>query len=252
LADDEASGALRDVRDARRSLHEAVAAPWWVSTLVVVGVAGAVASIYGGALTFAAALAAVAFVGAFVVLPAPFVRRWRRRELGVRFVSQAERVVRYRIARAVTFTLIVMVATVLKFALPPATVLTYAAQFAVAGALFSLYVWGMPRTHYYAYGLSRAVLKGHGPPGDIDELIRLRLRLKVCSVLAAIEEIDFGLLAEILRVNPAVLGEQMVALTNAQYAQARPNTEDSRRQWLSITKTGRQAYARHVYALAAA
>jgi hypothetical protein len=240
------------VRGARRALHRAVGAPWWMSTLVVAGLAGAVASIFGGALTFPAGLAlAGVLVAAFVLVPGVLVKR-RRRTLRVRFVSQTERVLLYRIAWYMTLTVTVMVATALKYVLPPATVLAYGVQFLTVGVLIGLCVWGIPRTKRYAYGARRALLKGQGRPGDIDELISPRQRLKVCTALAAIEQIDVDLLAKTLRLSSAALGEQITPLIAARHVCTRPDAEDRRHPWISLTDTGRAAYSGHLRALLAA
>jgi hypothetical protein len=252
VALDDSTGSLADVRDARRALHRAVGAPWWMSTLVVVGLAGAVASIFGGALTFPSGVAlAGALVAAFILVPGVLVKR-RRRTLRVRFVSQTERVLPYRIAWYVTLTVTVMVAMVLKYVLPPATVLAYAVQFLTAAVLIGLCVWGIPRTKRYTYGARRAVLKGQGPPGDIDELISPCRRLKVCTALAAIEQIDVGLLAKTLQLSTAALGEQISPLVAARHVCTRPDAQDPRHRWIALTDTGRMAYSGHVRALLAA
>jgi DNA-binding MarR family transcriptional regulator len=96
------------------------------------------------------------------------------------------------------------------------------------------------------------VLKGQGPPGDIDELISSCQRLKVCTALAAIEQIDVGLLAKTLQLSTAALGEQITQLVAACHVCTRPDAEDQRHQWISLTDTGRTAYSGHVRALLAA
>jgi hypothetical protein len=141
VAHDDSTGSLADVRDARCALHRAVGAPLWMSTLVVVGLAGAVAtSIFGGALPYPSGLAlAGALVAAFILVPGVLVKRGRR-TLRVRFVAQTERVLRYRIVWYLTLTVTVMAAVVLKYVLPPATVLAYAVQFPTAAVLIGLCV----------------------------------------------------------------------------------------------------------------
>jgi len=217
----------------------------------MVGLAGAVASIFGGALALPAGLALAGVpVAALILVPGVLVKR-RRRTLRVRFVSQLERVLPYRIAWYVTLTITVMVALVLKYVLPPATLLAYAVQFLTAAVLIGWCVWGIPRTKRYTYGARRAVLKGQGRPGDIDELIRPRQRLKVCTALGAIEQIDLGLLAKTVQLRTAALGEQITPLVAARYVCIRPDAEDPRHQWISLADAGRAAYIGHFRALLA-
>lgn len=83
-----------------------------------------------------------------------------------------------------------------------------------------------------------------------DEVIHARHRLQLCALLEAVESLDFTTLRETLEVSDSVLSKQLRHLSDAGYVDLTKSPHAGRtRTWLSLTPTGRSAYAGHVAAL---
>jgi len=83
-----------------------------------------------------------------------------------------------------------------------------------------------------------------------DELIHAPKRLRICAVLAAATAAEFATLRDALDVSDSVLSKHLTALESADYITTRRELRNSRqRVWVSLTPTGRRAYAGHVQAL---
>ena len=83
-----------------------------------------------------------------------------------------------------------------------------------------------------------------------DELIHEPKRLRICAVLAAATAAEFATLRDALDVSDSVLSKHLTALESADYITTRRELRNSRqRVWVSLTPTGRRAYAGHVQAL---
>lgn len=83
-----------------------------------------------------------------------------------------------------------------------------------------------------------------------DEVIHARHRLQICALLEPVESLDFATLRETLEVSDSVLSKQLRHLTDAGYVDLTKSPHAGRtRTWLSLTSTGRSAYAGHVLAL---
>ncbi|MER5321032.1 transcriptional regulator [Streptosporangium roseum] len=77
-------------------------------------------------------------------------------------------------------------------------------------------------------------------------------RLRICALLEAAEQVEFGLVRERLGVSDSVLSKHVSVLMDAGYVQQTKAVRDTRqRVWLSLTKSGRAAYRAHVAALRA-
>ncbi|ACZ88113.1 transcriptional regulator [Streptosporangium roseum] len=77
-------------------------------------------------------------------------------------------------------------------------------------------------------------------------------RLRICALLEAAEQVEFGLVRERLGVSDSVLSKHVSVLMDAGYVQQTKGVRDTRqRVWLSLTKSGRAAYRAHVAALRA-
>ena len=75
-------------------------------------------------------------------------------------------------------------------------------------------------------------------------------RLRICAMLEAAEQIEFGLVQERLQVSASVLSKHVSVLMDAGYVQQTKAVRDTRqRVWLALTKSGRAAYHAHVAAL---
>ncbi len=83
-----------------------------------------------------------------------------------------------------------------------------------------------------------------------DELIHAPKRLRICAVLAAATAAEFATLRDALDVSDSVLSKHLTALESADYITTGRELRNSRqRVWVSLTPTGRRAYAGHVQAL---
>ena len=85
---------------------------------------------------------------------------------------------------------------------------------------------------------------------SFDELIHAPNRLMICALLEPIDEMEFALLKEQLAVSDSVLSKHLKVLADANYLDVKKVTKDGRqRTWLSLSKTGADAYKAHAKAL---
>jgi DNA-binding MarR family transcriptional regulator len=85
-----------------------------------------------------------------------------------------------------------------------------------------------------------------------DATIHAPNRLRICALLDAAERIEFGEMQNRLGVSASVLSKHVGVLMAAGYVEQTRAVRDTRqRVWLSLTKTGREAYRVHVAALRA-
>jgi DNA-binding MarR family transcriptional regulator len=92
-----------------------------------------------------------------------------------------------------------------------------------------------------------------GDPLDgFDATIHAPNRLRICALLDAVVEAEFGAIQERLDVSASVLSKHVSVLIDAGYVKQRKATRDTRqRVWLQLTDTGRTAYRAHITALRA-
>lgn len=97
-------------------------------------------------------------------------------------------------------------------------------------------------------------------PGEVvarfDEAIDAPVRLRVCGLLAAAGQVEFGVLREALGVSDATLSKHLKVLVGAGFVEvhkaASTNRADARRPtWLRLTREGRAAFSAHVAELRA-
>lgn len=84
-----------------------------------------------------------------------------------------------------------------------------------------------------------------------DELIHVPTRLRMVAALAAVVDLEFGVLEEALGVSTSLLSKQLRLLADAGYVvlEKRPQPFGRPRTWIRLTPTGRTAYLGHVEAL---
>ncbi|WP_405141562.1 transcriptional regulator [Sphaerisporangium sp. NBC_01403] len=86
----------------------------------------------------------------------------------------------------------------------------------------------------------------------LDPLIHAPARLRVMSLLAAMEEAEFAFVRDAVEVSDSVLSKHAAALETAGYVVIRKGHVGKRpRTWLRLSDAGREAYAAHVAALQA-
>lgn len=80
-----------------------------------------------------------------------------------------------------------------------------------------------------------------------DTIIHAPNRLQICGFLAALEEAEFAVVREAIKVSDSVLSKQASQLEEAGYLKIRKATVETRqRTWLALTLRGRKAFAAHV------
>ena len=242
MVSDDPQGSVSDVLDAWRVLAAVVKAPWWMQPLAVVGGAAAMAALTGGGLSGTGFVTALVIMLVTIYLPIFVVVR-QRLALGVRLRRRRRTTRRWLLAWLVFFVF-VGTAYGLMWVLPLGTPLAYAAEFAACAAILGSYMAVATRDPV-GNDAGRLVL-AEDYPGQFDPLIASPLRLKMCTSLAAIEEIELGLLAHCLGQQPDALIPDVAELARAQYVWGR---HDAGRNWTALTPDGRVRYRRHVAAL---
>lgn len=85
-----------------------------------------------------------------------------------------------------------------------------------------------------------------------DVVVHAPNRLRVCALLDAAGEAEFGLVQQQLGVSASVLSKHVGVLMDAGYVEQRKALRDTRqRVWLRLTRQGEDAYRGHLAALRA-
>ncbi|GII80263.1 transcriptional regulator [Sphaerisporangium rufum] len=85
---------------------------------------------------------------------------------------------------------------------------------------------------------------------ELDTAIHAPVRLRMMSLLAALEEAEFAYVRDELGVSDSVLSKHAAALEVAGYVVVRKGHVGKRpRTWLGLSAAGRRAYQAHVAAL---
>ena len=80
-----------------------------------------------------------------------------------------------------------------------------------------------------------------------DAVVHAPPRLQICGLLAAVDSMDFAAVRDAVGVSDSVLSKHVKQLEEAGYVRVGKATIASRqRTSLSLTKTGRAAFAAHV------
>jgi len=89
-----------------------------------------------------------------------------------------------------------------------------------------------------------------GPEARFDALIHVQPRLRIASLLAPADWVEFGFLRDRTELSDSALSKQLGALERAAYLQFRKGSQSGRRKtWVRLTDQGRGAFAGHVAAL---
>ncbi|MGI5353115.1 transcriptional regulator [Streptomyces sp. CA-250714] len=92
----------------------------------------------------------------------------------------------------------------------------------------------------------------HGLMEGFDATVHAPNRLRICALLDAAGEAEFGLVQQQLDVSASVLSKHVTVLMDAGYVEQRKAVRDTRqRVWLRLTRRGRDAYRGHLAALRA-
>jgi DNA-binding MarR family transcriptional regulator len=80
-----------------------------------------------------------------------------------------------------------------------------------------------------------------------DETIHPPTRLRICAVLAPLDEAEFAVVRDEVDVSDSVLSKQVSHLEQAGYVNVIKRTVDTRqRTWLALTASGRKAFSAHM------
>ena len=83
-----------------------------------------------------------------------------------------------------------------------------------------------------------------------DDVIHAPVRLRVCAILAEVNEAEFGTVRDALGLSDSVLSKHLKVLEESGYVSLRKGTVDTRtRTWATLTKAGRSAFKGHIGAL---
>jgi hypothetical protein len=203
------------------------------------------AALTGGGLTGSGFATAVVIILATIYVPI-FVLVRQRRALGVR-LRRRRRTRRRWLFTWLVFFVFVGTAYGLMWVLPLGTPLAYVVEFLAAAVILGI-AMAVNTRDPVGENAARLVL-AEDRPGEFDQLIASRSRLQLCTCLAAIEEIELGLLAHCLHQHPDALIADITGLAAAQYVWGQP---DAGHLWTSLTPDGLIRYRRHLAALLAA
>lgn len=87
---------------------------------------------------------------------------------------------------------------------------------------------------------------------QLDSAIHSPVRFSIVAALATVDEAEFRHVRDRIEVSDPVLSKQAYLLEDAGYVKIRKGHVGKRpRTWLSLTRTGRKAYDKHLDALRA-
>ena len=85
---------------------------------------------------------------------------------------------------------------------------------------------------------------------ELDPVLHAPLRLQVCALLSAADEVEFSVVREETGVSDSVLSKHVKQLEEAGYVRVRKATLASRqRTWLSLTRAGTRALTAYFKAI---
>lgn len=80
-----------------------------------------------------------------------------------------------------------------------------------------------------------------------DPVIHAPGRLQICAILSSVDDAEFALLRDAVKVSDSVLSKHLKQLEEAGYIRLSKAAQDGRqRTWASLTPAGRSAFAAHV------
>lgn len=80
-----------------------------------------------------------------------------------------------------------------------------------------------------------------------DPVIHAPGRLQICAILSSVDEAEFAMIRDAVKVSDSVLSKHLKQLEEAGYVTPRKAPMGGRsRTWLALTTAGRKAFAAHV------
>jgi len=85
---------------------------------------------------------------------------------------------------------------------------------------------------------------------DLNPVIHAPLRLRICSLLSSVDQVEFSTIRRHLDVADSVLSKHLATLEEAGYVSLAKGSIDARRTtWISLSSAGRKALRQHLRAL---
>lgn len=84
-------------------------------------------------------------------------------------------------------------------------------------------------------------------PPVFDPVIHAPGRLQICAILSSVDDAEFALIRDAIKVSDSVLSKHLKLLEEAGYVRLTKQAENGRqRTWVALTPRGAQAFAAHV------
>lgn len=80
-----------------------------------------------------------------------------------------------------------------------------------------------------------------------DPVIHAPGRLQICAILSRVDEAEFAMIRDAIKVSDSVLSKHLKQLEEVGYIKLTKAAQDGRqRTWISLTVPGKQAFGAHV------
>jgi len=80
-----------------------------------------------------------------------------------------------------------------------------------------------------------------------DPVIHAPGRLQICAILSSVDDAEFAMIRDAIKVSDSVLSKHLKQLEEAGYVKLTKQAENGRqRTWIALTPAGRKAFAAHV------
>ena len=80
-----------------------------------------------------------------------------------------------------------------------------------------------------------------------DPVIHAPGRLQICAILSGVDDAEFGMIRDTIKVSDSVMSKHLKQLEEAGYVTLSKAAENGRqRTWIALTPKGRKAFAAHV------
>ena len=85
------------------------------------------------------------------------------------------------------------------------------------------------------------------PVPAFDAVIHAPGRLQICAILSSVDDAEFAMIRDAIKVSDSVLSKHLKQLEEAGYVKLTKAAENGRqRTWIALTPAGRKAFAAHV------
>lgn len=85
------------------------------------------------------------------------------------------------------------------------------------------------------------------PAPIFDPVIHAPGRLQICAILSSVDDAEFAMIRDAIKVSDSVMSKHLKQLEEAGYVTLTKATDKGRqRTWIALTVTGRRAFAAHV------